>query len=65
MKQERKDRLAPWVEAGMPCDDASLDRYGITWRDVKALEKRVMTAVTNKKLADPIKIVFAEHRTIQ
>jgi len=63
MKNE--DNIKAWVDAGMPDDCEALERFGITAKDIKKLEKRVMKAVANKKLADPTKIVFAEHRTIQ
>jgi hypothetical protein len=62
---KREDNIKAWMEQGMPDDYESLERFGITVKDIKRLEKRVMKAVANKKLEDPTKMVFAEHRTLQ
>lgn len=37
----------------------------ISDRDLRTLQKRVMTAITAKLMESPESIVFAEHRTVQ
>jgi hypothetical protein len=61
----RKDRLEAWMKAGMPDDIDELEKFGITTKDVKKLEKRVMAAVARKMTERPDVFTFAEHRTLQ
>jgi hypothetical protein len=63
MKNE--DNIKAWVEQGMPDDFESLEKFGITDKQIRKLEKRVMSAVAAKMLANPDKITFAQHKTIQ
>jgi hypothetical protein len=63
MKNEQN--IQAWMEQGMPDDAEALEKFGITAKDIKKLEKRVMKAVQAKLLADADKMVFAEHRTLQ
>lgn len=62
---KKMERVAAWLEAGMPDDDESLAEYGITVKVMKKLEKRVFAAIHEKMTATPGKITFAEHRTLQ
>jgi hypothetical protein len=63
MKNE--DNIKAWVEQGMPDDFESLEKFGITDKQIRKLEKRVMTTIANKMLAEPGKTVFTPHKTIQ
>lgn len=63
MKQ--KKRLKLWLDAGMPADQKSLDKYGITMQDIKELEQRVMDAIHSNIYATRPDLVFADHETIQ
>jgi hypothetical protein len=65
MKQADNDRLAEWLEAGMPADDESLAKWKITEKDMRVLNKRLMRAIAAKMTRIPGKIVLAEHRTVQ
>lgn len=60
---DKNERLDAWVQAGMSEDD--VDKFGITLKDVRRLEKRVMKAIAAKMLQRPDVVTFAEHRTLQ
>ncbi len=54
-----------WIEHGMPDDTNMLQKFGITLKDLKKLEKRVMRVVQAKILSNADTMGFVEHRTLQ
>lgn len=61
----KRERREAWLKAGMPDDIDELEKLGITFKDVKAIEKRVMRVVAEKMLQREDVTTFGEHRTIQ
>lgn len=58
MKLEKQKRMLAILQGEVPIEE-------ITDKELKFLENRVMKAVLAKKAADPTRITFREHRTLQ
>jgi hypothetical protein len=59
------DRLDKWLNAGMPDDDKSLEKFNISYKDIKKLNERILDAIVDKMSLDPSKITFSAHSTLQ